>query len=123
MAEMGINGTVMTTLLKIKLPLALLTRNMKIISFVITFLLFSIQSFSQNQPKKFTKEQLVEDLRYLIYSLESIHPNLYAYQPDFLKLSEIEIQIDDIMTARDFSLLINPYIVALGDGHTKITIY
>ncbi len=96
----------------------------------INLLLFPILLFQNTANaedytnKKFTSEELIEDLNYLFDNLESIHPDLYYFTPqskiDSLK-AEVIKELEEPMTRLDFARKVMPPVVALGDGHTSLS--
>ena len=93
---------------------------MKKLIFVIVIFCFHFQLIGQNDT--FSKQELADDLKHLVKTLENVHPDIYAYSKDKLNISELESKFKDGMTAREFALTVSPYVIKLNDGHTKITI-
>lgn len=93
---------------------------MKKLIFVIVIFCFHFQLIGQNDT--FSKQELAEDLKHLVKTLENVHPDIYAYSKEKINISELESKLKDGMTAREFVLTVSPYVIKLNDGHTKITI-
>lgn len=93
---------------------------MKKLIFVIVIFCFHFQLIGQNDT--FSKQELSEDLKYLVKTLENVHPDIYAYSKEKLNISELEKKLKDGMTAREFALTVSPNVIKLNDGHTKINI-
>lgn len=73
--------------------------------------------------RKFSPEQLKEDLRYFIQTAESIHPNLYhsvSREEINAHRLELESQITDSMNALEFGRLVIPLSTRFSDGHTSL---
>jgi hypothetical protein len=73
--------------------------------------------------KKFQPAELKADLNFLIQTLESVHPNLYAYTPK----SVIDVERERIVTELasplsriEFYLKVAPLVAMLNEGHTRI---
>lgn len=66
---------------------------------------------------------LKKDLDYLIKTLESVHPNLYAFRSkvDIEKnMNKIASELIDSLTKEEFYIKVAPLISSLNDGHTVV---
>lgn len=88
---------------------------------LITLLIFSINSYSQN----LTKEQAVEDLEYLYKSIQNVHPDLYWFKVksdadnDFNNLLEkVESGIDQ----EEFYKLTAEFVADFNTSHLNVTL-
>jgi hypothetical protein len=73
----------------------------------------------------FTVKELKEDVTHLIKSLETVHPNLYAYRTksDFMKdLSNTIKKINRPMTRKEFGHIMIPVVNTLKHGHTNLNL-
>ncbi len=105
---------------------------------VIATLIFStMQSQSQSlvsifdddsnvNQKIILKQQAIEDINFMVQTLEEVHPNLYHS----LQKSEFKVETETLKKALpeqisvyEFCLKLDPIINMLGDGHTKLGAY
>jgi C-terminal processing protease CtpA/Prc len=73
--------------------------------------------------KKFQPAELKPDLDFLIQTLESVHPNLYAYTPKSVMDIERERIVAELtfpLSRIEFYLKIAPLVAMLNEGHTRI---
>jgi hypothetical protein len=73
--------------------------------------------------KTFQPEELKADIDFLFSTLESIHPNLYAYTPkDIIDKGKEKIfnEINKPINRIDFFTKIAPLVAKLNDGHTNV---
>jgi C-terminal processing protease CtpA/Prc len=82
------------------------------------------EEISQSElGKQFTPEELKQDLRFMVNTLEDVHPNLYAYSDHEVfqqAIERVEQSITKPMTRVQFYSLISPLVALLGDGHTNV---
>lgn len=75
--------------------------------------------------KNHSPEELIEDIDFLIKTIEEVHPNPYAYvdkEKFYIELNNIKSKIDKPMNEVDLYKLIAPLISSLKDGHTSVHI-
>jgi len=73
--------------------------------------------------RTFQPSELKEDIDFLFQTLESVHPNLYAYTPKSFIDKEREKIVNDItspLSRIDFYVKIAPLVAKLNDGHTSV---
>lgn len=73
---------------------------------------------------KLSREQALFDIDALIYNLNEIHPNMYAYCgiAEFMnKVSMVKSQMPDSVTRVELYERVTPLVTMLNDGHTGIT--
>ncbi|GHM98938.1 hypothetical protein WSM22_04280 [Cytophagales bacterium WSM2-2] len=73
--------------------------------------------------RKYSSDELKEDLNYLFASLESIHPNLYAYanRSDIAnEIRELEKELNSPMTRIEFARKVIPIVTKFKDAHTSL---
>jgi hypothetical protein len=73
--------------------------------------------------QKYTPEELITDLNFLIQIMEDVHPNLYAYTPRdeiFQMKSEIKENLTTPLTRTEFCKQIAPLVTRLRDAHTTM---
>lgn len=94
---------------------------MKNICLLTITLLFSFPSFGQ---KKFSRQQVLEDLQYLRESLEEAHYNLYAYTTEDAfdqNLERVKSSItQDSLSLLEITSLYQAVISKANNGHTEI---
>ena len=73
----------------------------------------------------YSPSELKEDLRFLIQTLEEVHPHLYAYisETDASQAQgEVEQEFVRPLSRIEFYFRIAPVVAALSDGHTRIVL-
>ncbi|MBX2944292.1 MAG: hypothetical protein KF725_00550 [Cyclobacteriaceae bacterium] len=73
--------------------------------------------------KLYSPDELKTDIRFLIRTLENIHPNLYAATPKekfYKDVKELEQGLTEPITRLEFARKLIPLTTALGDGHTSV---
>jgi len=71
-----------------------------------------------------TKESAEADIDSLIYAISEVHPNMFAVcrQDEFMKMvSDIKQSLPDSLSAWEMYVRLQPLIVKIGDGHTRLT--
>ncbi len=71
----------------------------------------------------FSKAQVVADIDFMVKTLESVHPDIYAEYPekDFKRdIQKIKEQIKEPINRKNLFLLLSPVVAKLGDGHTFV---
>lgn len=84
-----------------------------------------LNSEYNNTLKKYSQVQLLEDLDFLIKTIEETHPNPYfAIGKDkfYSEVDNIKLSITESMNTFEFYSLIAPLITKLKDGHTGIIV-
>lgn len=75
--------------------------------------------------KRFTPEELRDDLSMLMETLEAVHPNLYAYTPK-AEVDSLRRTIDEGLTTpltrAEFYFKVAPLVAQIGDGHTNVDV-
>ncbi|MGB5237425.1 MAG: S41 family peptidase, partial [Flavobacteriaceae bacterium] len=91
--------------------------------YIIVFILSSLYSFGQSRSM-FSKEEVVEDLKYLYESLKDAHYNLYAYTTkQALDATYREVKNSIVKDSFDLLEVTSTYqrfISAVNNGHTEI---
>lgn len=86
-------------------------------------LIFLCSSFSI-QSQNILRDQAIKDINYLVASLESIHPNLYAYtsKEDISRaVEELKSSIPrEGIDTRAFSLNLSEMVALFKEGHTEV---
>jgi len=76
---------------------------------------------SDELHKKYSPEELKDDLDYLFTTLEEVHPKLYAFTGEekiAAKIEAVKQALDQTATRTDFYQEVAPVVANLGDGHT-----
>lgn len=96
-------------------------RNLNIVMACILLSLFAVCVFGQS--KSFSRAQMVQDIDTLFYTIEEVHPDMYAVYPKQKLEQDIEKVKSELESHGDvfyFYKQVTPLIVKLGDGHTNI---
>ena len=93
--------------------------------YFIFFLCLSTHVNAQSNNKKFTKQEVIEDLNYLYESLQDAHYDLYAYTPKET-LDSVYTAVKSSVDEDSLSLLeatntLQQLITAVKNGHTQIS--
>lgn len=75
--------------------------------------------------KRFTKDELIEDLKYMDDTFEEVHPNLYfnrSKDTSVEQLRKIQAQLSNPLTRSEFYSRIAPFAADFNDGHTMVAI-
>ncbi len=93
--------------------------------FSLVILLLTTPGFSQDDfsEKKFSPAELKYDIRFLIKTLENIHPDLYAHiskEEIYRDVEQLEQDLTKPITRLEFARKLIPLITRLGDGHTSV---
>lgn len=75
--------------------------------------------------KSYSRDELIEDLDYMVDTYEEVHPNLYfSLSKDIaaLHLEDLRTQLKDGMSRTKFYTRIAPFAASFNDGHTNIDI-
>ncbi|QOI96932.1 MAG: hypothetical protein HRU69_05240 [Flammeovirgaceae bacterium] len=73
--------------------------------------------------KLYSPDELKTDLRFLVSTLENIHPNLYAAtskEKFYQDVEALELGLTEPITRLEFARKLIPLTTALGDGHTSV---
>jgi peptidase S41-like protein len=74
---------------------------------------------------KYSTEKLLEDIDFLIKTIEEVHPNSYAYidkDKFYEELNNTKSKINKPMNAMEFYKTVSPLVSLLKEGHTNIYI-
>ena len=96
------------------------TISMKFFFTIILYLLFFSQLLSQ-PIKLYTKNEIIQDINFLVEDIEEIHPNLYhsIRKEDFLrKVQIIKDQLPDSISKIDTWKRLNEILALIKEGHT-----
>jgi hypothetical protein len=88
-------------------------KTLTVVSLVIISLISTYESIYSQTPKRFSKEEIKSDLKYMRDTLEVVHYNLYAFtnKKVFDKMyDKIEYTIKDSLTSMDAYRLFQPYL-------------
>lgn len=75
--------------------------------------------------KQFSKNELIEDLKYMEDTLEEVHPNLYFSKSSVTsseQIRTIKTNLPDSLTRLEFYSRIASYVADFSDGHTSVQI-
>lgn len=75
--------------------------------------------------KKNSRENLIEDIDFLVKTIEEVHPNPYTYidkEVFYKELHNIRSKINEPMNSIEFYKAIAPLVSLLKDGHTNVFI-
>jgi hypothetical protein len=75
--------------------------------------------------KRFSKDELIEDLKYMEKTFEEVHPNLYfnkSQETSSEQISKIKTELSNPLTRIEFYSRIAPYAADFNDGHTRVEI-
>ena len=76
--------------------------------------------------KRFSKKQLIEDINFMIKTMEEVHPDLYStvdINDITQEISDIHKTLKDDMSIEEFYRRIGKLVSSFKDGHTNISIY
>jgi Peptidase family S41 len=93
---------------------------LKQISTLILLTILTIHSIAQNAPLLLTKEQALQDLHCLRFSLEYVHPRLYKYDDKKTvdaRFDNLEKEISNKISGLDFLALITKFNATVHCGH------
>ncbi|MBX2961456.1 MAG: hypothetical protein KF687_03030 [Cyclobacteriaceae bacterium] len=93
--------------------------------FAILLLLINLVCLAQSDSsRKFSVNELKEDVDFLFATLERIHPSLYHYtskETILAKRTAVENSLTEPITRHEFAQRIIPLISTLNDGHTYLS--
>lgn len=94
--------------------------------FILIILIFSKSVLivnGQATSKLYTKQELIEDLDFVVKTMEEAHPNLYHYETKeqfYNKFNYLKASINKPLTRHEFSLMAVPLFASLKAGHTHL---
>ena len=73
-------------------------------------------------PRHYTKQEIVNDLDYLVETIEDVHPNLYDYitrEEFYSKVSNLKNSLNGKVTEVEFYRSVSKLLALVKDGHTR----
>lgn len=80
----------------------------------------SVAEYNQKLDRTISKEKLLEDVDYVQYKLEKLHPSLHTYiskEAFNQKMDSIRLAIDKPLTSKEFFFLLSPVVASVRQGH------
>ncbi|WP_105616125.1 S41 family peptidase [Vallitalea okinawensis] len=99
-----------------------LTLFLSVLTFIFCTTTTSISTAAELN-EQFPVSQLHDDLKFLVHTIEEVHPNPYAYigkDMFYRELNVVQSKIDQPMSGIEFYKTVAPLINLLHDGHTAI---
>lgn len=91
--------------------------------FTLSLLIIFSTINAQFKTTKFSKNELNEDLHFLVSSIKDVHPSPYTVisKKNFdNQVKMIEANLKDSLTLKEYYRLIAPFVASIQDGHTRV---